>query len=75
MAILVAFSDLTILVGGPIVGAIIEASGYPTAWATIGVLVALGTVVFLLWDGAISSPALEPDAVPGEDPTPAQTDW
>ena len=52
ITIFIAVFDLAILAGAPAVGAIIESAGYPTAFATVGVTVAVGTLGFFIWDGA-----------------------
>ena len=51
IAILIAVFDVAILVGNPVVGALIEFAGYPTAFGAVGIVVATGTVGFFVWDG------------------------
>ena len=70
IAILIAIFDLAILVGGPTVGTMIEHAGYPTAFATLGVTVAVGGVGFFVWDGAKQNPARGPGLTAGDDPPP-----
>ena len=50
MALYTALFDLGVLVGGPVFGVAIEASGFAAMYFGAGVLVALGTVVFGVWD-------------------------
>ena len=58
IAILIAVFDLAILAGSPVVGAIIENAGYPTAFTTVGMTVAVGTVGFFIWDRASANGAI-----------------
>ena len=67
-AIVFAIFDLAILVGGPTVGTVIEHAGYPTAFATVGVTVAVGTVGFFVWDGAKGNVARGPELTAGDAP-------
>lgn len=70
IAILIAIFDLAILAGGPTVGAMIEHAGYPTAFATVGVTVAVGTVGFFVWDGAKGNAARVPESTSRDAPLP-----
>ena len=70
IAILIAVFDLAILAGGPTVGAIIENAGYPTAFATVGVTVAVGTVGFFIWDGARGNGAIVAGSTATDAPSP-----
>ena len=68
IAILIAVFDLAILAGSPAVGAIIENAGYPAAFVTVGITVAVGTVVFFIWDGAQANGVIVAQSMPGTDP-------
>ena len=50
IAMSTALFDVGFLVGGPLFGAIIEARGYPTMYATSGALLFVGIAVFWIWD-------------------------
>jgi predicted MFS family arabinose efflux permease len=51
MGIFTALFDVGILVGGPLVGALIMGAGFGAAFAVTAGIVAAGTLVFGLWDG------------------------
>ncbi len=70
IAIVIAIEGLAILVGGPTVGTVIEHAGYPTAFATVGVTVAVGTVGFFVWDGAKGNVARSPELTARDAPQP-----
>ncbi|MEE8580977.1 MAG: MFS transporter [Myxococcota bacterium] len=50
MAVYTGLFDVGILVGGPSLGYVIKSSGYPAMFGSAGGLVALGTLVFAIWD-------------------------
>lgn len=50
MSLFTAVFDLGVLVGGPTLGASIEAWGYPTTFAIASALVVAGAVAFAFWD-------------------------
>jgi len=50
MAIFTALFDLGLLVGGPLLGALIERAGYPTTFRSAGALTLAGLALFLLWE-------------------------
>ncbi len=54
MAIFTSLFDLAVLTAAPIVGVVIDTSGYTTAFVGTGVVVALGVVVYSVWERAIS---------------------
>lgn len=50
MAIFTALFDLGLLVGGPLLGALIERAGYPATFRSAGVFMLLSLAGFLLWE-------------------------
>ncbi len=56
MGIFTAVFDLAMLVGGPTLGLLIEARGYPAAFLTVAGLAGLGGVVFFVADRTRHSP-------------------
>ena len=50
MAIFTSLFDLAVLTAAPIVGFVIDWKGYSTAFVGLGLFVAAGLVVYLLWD-------------------------
>lgn len=50
MGIFTALFDLGLVIGGPLIGALIVVSGFGAAFATAGAVVAMGTGVFFFWD-------------------------
>lgn len=70
IAIHIAILDVAILAGGPTVGAMIEHAGYPTAFATVGVAVAVGTIGFFVWDDAKRNAARGPESTAKGSPPP-----
>jgi len=52
MAIYTALFDLALLVGAPLLGALIDATGFRVMFTTAAVILLSGTVVFVLWDSA-----------------------
>jgi predicted MFS family arabinose efflux permease len=50
MAIYTALFDVGILLGGPLLGVIIEASGYGAMFGTAAVILVAGTLTFAVWD-------------------------
>ena len=55
MAIFTSLFDLAVLTAAPIVGVVIDASGYTTAFVGTGVVVALGVVLYTAWERTISA--------------------
>jgi MFS family permease len=53
MAIFTALFDLGLLVGGPLLGALIERTGYPTTFRTAAALTTLGLAAFLVWERSL----------------------
>lgn len=53
MAIFTALFDLGLLVGGPLLGALIERAGYPWTFRTAAALTLLGLATFLLWERSL----------------------
>lgn len=58
MSFFTALFDFGILVGGPILGAIITVLGYPSMFAFSGLLIVAVTVVFASWDRGSPAPAV-----------------
>jgi MFS family permease len=52
MSLVTSIFDVGLLIGGPLFGAIIEASGYQLAFGTAGAVAATGLGAFLAWDRA-----------------------
>jgi MFS family permease len=50
MAIYTALFDVGVLIGGPSLGLVIELAGYPTMYAVAAGWIALGALVFAVWD-------------------------
>jgi MFS family permease len=50
MAIYTALFDVGILLGGPLLGIIIEADGYGAMFGTAAVILVAGAVIFAVWD-------------------------
>jgi predicted MFS family arabinose efflux permease len=50
LAIFTALFDAGVLVGGPSLGAVIRASGYPAMFAASALWVVLGSAVFVAWE-------------------------
>lgn len=50
MAIYTALFDVGVLLGGPSLGLVIELAGYPTMYAVAASWIAVGTLVFAVWD-------------------------
>lgn len=50
MGIYTALLDVGIVIGGPLFGAIVTASGFPALFAAAAAAVVGGTLVFLVWD-------------------------
>jgi predicted MFS family arabinose efflux permease len=50
LAIFTALFDAGVLVGGPTLGALIRAAGYPTMFVCSALWIAFGTVVFIAWE-------------------------
>ncbi len=55
MAIFTSLFDLAVLTAAPIVGVVIDTSGYTTAFVGTGVAVALGLVFYTAWERAIAA--------------------
>ena len=62
LAIFTALFDLGLLVGGPLLGAVIGGFGYAVMYASGGVLTLLGTAAFLLWERRLSRAPAPPTA-------------
>lgn len=60
MSFFTALFDFGILVGGPILGAIITVLGYPSMFAFSALLIVAVTVVFASWDRSSLAPAAIP---------------
>ena len=54
MALYTGLFDVGVLLGGPSLGYLIDRAGYPAMFATAGGLVAVGAVVFAIWDRALT---------------------
>ncbi|MGI9607043.1 MAG: MFS transporter [Acidimicrobiales bacterium] len=56
VAFFTALFDIGVLFGGPILGAVIEIAGYSAMFLTAGSLLAIGTVIYFLWDRRWDTP-------------------
>ncbi len=54
MALYTGLFDLGVLLGAPSLGFLIDHSGYPSMFAAAGALVAVATLVFVVWDRALT---------------------
>jgi len=54
MAIFTSLFDLAVLTAAPIAGAVIDWRGYTAAFVGLGVFVAAGLVVYVVWDRALA---------------------
>ena len=52
LALFTALFDLGVLIGGPSFGLVVERLGFAAMYATGGIVLAFGTIVFFLWDAA-----------------------
>jgi MFS family permease len=50
LAIFTALFDAGVMLGGPTLGALIRAAGYPAMFASSAVWIACGTLVFVVWE-------------------------
>jgi predicted MFS family arabinose efflux permease len=50
LAIFTALFDAGVLVGGPSLGAVIRAAGYPTMFAASSLWIAFGSAIFVVWE-------------------------
>jgi len=55
MSFFTAMLDVGTLVGGPILGAIIDSAGWGPMYVTAGVGLGIATVIFARWDGQVTS--------------------
>lgn len=55
VSVFTALLDVGLLVVAPVVGAIIEAADYDVAFGSVGAVVAVGAVVYLLWDRRVEA--------------------
>ena len=53
MAIFTALFDAGMLIGGPVFGAVIELGGYGSMFTTAAILLAMGCVVFIVWERGV----------------------
>jgi MFS family permease len=53
LALFTALFDLGVLIGGPSFGLVIERFGFAAMYALGGIGLALGSIAFFLWDGAL----------------------
>jgi MFS family permease len=56
IAFFTSLFDVGLLVGGPILGAIIGARGYPAMFLFAGVAIFVGVLIFAVWDRAAMRP-------------------
>jgi MFS family permease len=56
LAFFTALFDIGVLIGGPLLGFIIEVAGYPTMFTLCGVALALATGVYIVWDRRWDAP-------------------
>lgn len=54
MSLFTALFDLGGLVGGPVLGLVIEVAGYPSMYATAGVVILLAAGVYALWERRVA---------------------
>lgn len=60
VAIFTSIIDVALLAIAPVVGFLIDRAGYHVAFPAVGGLLAVGAVVYTLWDRRLLRPALEP---------------
>ena len=54
LGLFTALFDVGVLIGGPAFGAVIQAAGYPAAYATAAVVVTAGAASFWFWDRRVA---------------------
>ena len=66
MSFFTALLDIGILIGGPILGALIDTAGWSSMYVFSGVFLAVATVIFARWDRRATDEETEPEAaIPG----------
>lgn len=60
MAMFTSVMDMALLGVAPVVGLLIDVTDYRAAFSTVGVMLALGAAVYLLWDRRLMAPAMGP---------------
>jgi MFS family permease len=54
MVVFTALFDIGMLLGGPALGAVIDAVGFAAMYASAGLALALGAAIFFAWDGGLA---------------------
>ena len=57
LVVFTSLFDFAVLTGAPVVGAVIDWSGYAVAFGGLGVFIGAGLVVYVIWDRAIAGAA------------------
>ncbi len=65
MSFFTALFDVGTLIGGPILGAIIDTAGWGPMYLTAGAALGIATVIFARWDRRVSSPGEGESAIAG----------